>query len=196
MRGRRHLDGRLESRLGPPGRWWPALVCLAATGCDIRDEVVEPTRATADRLLRAEALADGGMLGAAAGGPVAVRHTIEYVDSLAAALARAAADGRPVLAVCRASWCRWSADFAQGTLTDPRIVDLSRRFVCVMVDADRNADACRKLGVTAFPTVLVLAADGGERTRTVGRPTLATLTSAMESGLHATVATGATPTRR
>lgn len=167
-----------------------------ATGCEIRDEVIEPTRATADRLLRADALSDGGMLGAAAGGPVPVRESIEYVESLPAARARAAADGRPVIVVCRASWCRWSAEIAQGSLADPAIVALSRRFVCVMLDADRHADACRSLNVTAFPTVIVLAADGSEQTRTVGRPTTTALMAAMESGIQAAVAAGEPALRR
>lgn len=173
-----------------------AVMGFAAPGCEIRDEVVEPTRATAARLLRADALTNGGMLGAATGGPVPARESIEYVESLPAAQTRAAAEGRPVLVVCRASWCRWSAEIAQGPLTDPGIVVLSRRFVCVMLDADRHADACRQLGVAAFPTVIVLAADGSEQIRTVGRPTTAALLAAMESGITATVAAGEPPLRR
>jgi hypothetical protein len=166
-----------------------AVACgLLATGCDIRDEVVEPARATADRLLRAEALVSGGMLGAAAGGPALPRDSIEFVEGYADALARATSESKPLLVVCRATWCRWSADFARGVLANPQIVALSRQFVCVMLDADRHADACKTLGVTAFPTVMVLGSDGTERTRTVGRPTLQALVSVMESGLHATVA--------
>jgi hypothetical protein len=58
----------------------------------------------------------------------------------------------------------------------------------VTLDADRHADACKTLRVAAFPTVIVLGADGTERTRTVGRPTPSTLAATMETGLRATVA--------
>jgi len=168
-----------------------------AVGCDIRDEAVQPAVATADRLLRADALEQGGLLGAAVGGPpVATKQSIEYLEGFEAALARAASDAKPVLVVCRASWCRWSAELAQGPLADPRIIELSRAFICVMVDADRNGDVCRTLGVQAFPTVLVLAPDGAERTRTVGRPTIATLAAALESTLRPTVAAEAAAPKR
>jgi hypothetical protein len=175
---------------------WLAVAWIAAAGCEVREELVEPSRATADRLLRAEALASGGLLGAAKGGSVADRESIEYVESLPAARGRATSDARPVLVVCRAAWCRWSTEIAQGALADPRVVALSRRFVCVMLDADRHADACRGLSVTAFPTVLILAADGTERSRTVGRPPAESLVAAMESGLSSSVAAGGSATRR
>lgn len=166
----------------------PVVCGIVAGGCDIRDEVVEPDRATADRLLRAEALVAGGMLGAGAGGAAAPRDSIEFVEGYADALARATAESKPLLVVCGATWCRWSADFTRGALTDPQIVALSRRFVCVMLDADRHAAACQTLGVTGFPTVIVLGPDGAARTRTTGRPTPEALAAVMESGLRATVA--------
>ena len=135
------------------------LAALALAGCDVRDERALPPAA-------------GWRTGAAtAAGPLLESSVsaagIEYVEGFDAAL-RAAAAGRPVLAVFRATWCRWSTELARETLAAPRIVTLARRFVCVAVDADRDAAACRRCGVDAFPTVLLLDAAGSERFRSTG----------------------------
>lgn len=136
------------------------LVALAA-GCEVRDE-----RAAAPRsgwslvpVVDSRPLLQGNS---------ATPTTIEYVEGYESGLRRAAEDGRPLLLVFRGSWCRWSAELAQETLTDPRIVGLSRRFVCVAIDADRDATTCRHFGVDRFPTVLLLDAGGGERFRVTG----------------------------
>lgn len=72
----------------------------------------------------------------------------------------------------------------QGTLADPRIIQLATRFVCVMIDADRHAETCSGLGVTAFPTVIVLTSTGDEKLRTVGRPGTEKLADALEATLR------------
>lgn len=139
------------------------IACLAAVaavaGCDVRDELALPP-------------ASGWRSGPAAARPLfdssASAAVIEYVEGFDAAALRAAEDGRPVLAVFRASWCRFSTELARETLAAPRIVSLARGFVCVAVDADRDAATCRRFAVDTFPTVLLLDAAGSERFRTTG----------------------------
>lgn len=81
---------------------------------------------------------------------------------------RAESEGRPLLILFRASWCRHSAEMARSMLLDPQIVRRSRRFICVSVDADRDRRICDAYGVSGFPTLLVVAADGTEIARHVG----------------------------
>lgn len=148
-------------------RWFPArrlaplTVVAAALGCEVRDEPA----ARAGSGWRIPPVVDSApLLQAAAATPTA----IEYVEGFESGLRRAAEDGRPLLTVFRAAWCRWSAELGQGVLADPRIVALSRRFVCVAVDADRDPATCRRFGVDRFPTVLLCDAAGGEQFRTTG----------------------------
>lgn len=133
-------------------------LCLAM-GCDIRDEIARPTRL--NPLL--------GSMTAAAG--AAVEPAIEYVGGYEAGRQRAAAEDRPLFIVCTAGWCRFSAEMTQRTLRDARLVAASRRAVCVLLDADRDARICHALDVRAFPTLLVLDAGGAERFRSTGRAT-------------------------
>ncbi len=139
----------------------PLALLAAALGCEVRDE---PTAPAAPGWRVVPVVAARPLLEAAAAAPTA----IEYVEGFDSGLRRAAEDGRPLLTVCRAAWCRWSADIGHGPLADPRVVSLSRRFVCVAVDADRDAATCRRFGVDRFPTVLLFDASGTERFRTSG----------------------------
>ena len=106
-------------------------------------------------------------------------NSIEYVEGYEAGLRRATAENRPLLVIFRAAWCHWCAEFAQGTLVDPRLVGLSRQFVCVRVDADRHAADCRRFRVKEFPTVILATPRGDELRRWKGCPSADELTSAM-----------------
>jgi thioredoxin-like negative regulator of GroEL len=99
--------------------------------------------------------------------------SISFVDDCDAGRRLAEAANKPLLVVFRADWCRWSAAFSQQTLTDPAIVALADRFVCVQVDADRHSKICQRYAVSQFPTVLILDADNNELSRRSGH-TLAT----------------------
>lgn len=157
-----------------------ALACLAAcgtVGCDVRDEQVR-SPSSREPWPRVVAFPHGPLSEpreAAAGSP-----GIEYVEGYAAGSRQAAAAGLPLLLVFRASWCRWSGEIARGPLADPAVVARSRRLVCVTVDADRDAATCRAFGVTAFPTVMVIDADGQVRHRATGAEAAVDLAATLE----------------
>lgn len=162
------------------GRWtaWGAvaaallLAFIAWTGFEVRDEAV--MRPTPRAVRMAIVPSDQGAA------------VIEYVEGYEAGLRRAAADDRPMLVIFRAAWCRWCAELSQGPLADRRLVDISRQFVCVLVDADRHAADCRRWGVKEFPTVLIASPSGEERRRWTGCPAVDELVTAMSGGLSAT----------
>ena len=166
-----------------------SLVVLGFAACDIRDEPVQGPATSGSRWLvpvgthlentpRRSGVQRDSFL------------SIEYVDGYEAGRKRAAAAKKPMLVVFRATWCRWSSEMMQDTLLDDQIVALSQRFVCVLVDADRNADTCRALAVNGFPTVLLITADGEEYSRSTGRPAADRLAKAMHHALDTKWAAG------
>ncbi len=177
-----------NARETPPRPLRAALVVILtgaafAPGCEVRDEQPLVGRsawwwpaavvdAPAGRLITAAPVTPSG-------GPV-----IEFVEGFEAGARRASTTGLPMLVVFRARWCRWSAELAAAAAADPHIVALSRRFVCVTVDADRDAATCREFGVEAFPTVLLVEADGSECHRAVGAAAADSLAQAMEGVLE------------
>jgi len=160
----------------------PLAACLVTVGCEIRDEQVRTAQPARLRwpdpiTRRLESDTD----------PAAVptASTIAFVESCAAGRRLADATGKPLLLIFRAAWCRWSAAFTQQTLGDPAIVTLSEQFVCVQVDADRDATICQQFGVTQFPTVLILAADNNEVSRRSGHTLAADLRPLLQQALTA-----------
>lgn len=147
-----------------------ALFLLAVAGCDIRDESPQS---------RQQPLLGNGSVAGLKGPPA-----IEYVGGHDAGRQRAHAEDRPLLLVCTATWCRFSTDMMQRTLRDSRLVALSRRAVCVLIDADRDADVCHALGVKGFPTLVVLDPDGTERLRATGRSSPDALAAALETAFE------------
>lgn len=163
-------------RADAPRRRWPCAAavaaCLAALGgCEVRDEQVRS--AGGARLW--PAVSDGAM------SQPARSRDVEFVEGYDDAARQAAVDGRPLMLVFGASWCRWSGELARGPLADRDVVARTRRFVCVFVDADRDAATCRAFGVTAFPTVVVLDAGGAERFRAAGAGVGGSLAAALDA---------------
>ncbi len=182
----------------PPRRPYRARVGLATTvlgalllgtGCEIRDEQVQSgsVQVNARRLLPPSNKTDGQI----------VNHdaptTIEYVEGYRAGLERAAASGKPLVIICRASWCRWCAGLSQGILADPEVIQRSSRCVCVTLDADRDAETCQRLGVRGFPTVILQTPAGREVKRLTGRSEVRTLAAAIDEAT-ARIAAAAPPT--
>lgn len=156
------------------------LVAGVALGCDVRDEQVHSPAARvswpAVVAFPHGPLAEPRPAAASAVG-------IEYVEGYEAGARQATASRRPLLLVFRASWCRWSGEITRGLLADPALVAWSRRFVCVTIDADRDAATCRTFGVTAFPTVIVIDAAGEERYRAAGAGAAVDLVATLEQVL-------------
>lgn len=149
-----------------------AAMLAASAGCGIRDR---PPDSVAGRALTAA--------GPNADAPA---RTITYVEGYESGSRRACEQKRPLLVVFKAAWCPWCGRLAEETLSDPRVVALSRQFVCTTVDADRDADDCRRFGVREFPTVVVSAAGGtGDERRLTGCATPEELAAALEAVLDA-----------
>lgn len=82
--------------------------------------------------------------------------------NFAEAQAEARRTGRPLMAVFEAPWCGWCARMERQSLRDPSVVRLSRRFVCVRVDADRSPGIVLQYGGIAIPYTAFVAPDGAK----------------------------------
>lgn len=158
----------------------PLLAIAVLAGCDVRDETVQPAAADSIWPLVAQ---EATLRQTTPRGDHAPQPGIEYVEGYEAGRRRAETEQLPMLIVFRAAWCRWSCEFAQGPLTNRGVVSLARRFVCVTADADRDAATCKAFGVSGFPTVVVLDAQGRERFRATGSSAAGGLATALRTVL-------------
>ena len=91
-----------------------------------------------------------------------------WSTNYSATLAEAAAGQEPVLVFFTASWCGPCKFVTQITLTDPGVEASLAGTRHVAVDIDAQGALATKLGVTAVPTFVLLAASGEEVERATG----------------------------
>jgi thiol-disulfide isomerase/thioredoxin len=93
---------------------------------------------------------------------------LEFGRDLAAALAQAKKDGKRVLVDFETTWCGPCATMNQLVYTSKPVVDAAKDVLAVKVDGDEHRDLVKQYGVSAYPTIVLLASDGKEVRRAVG----------------------------
>ncbi|MGI9457826.1 MAG: thioredoxin family protein, partial [Aeoliella sp.] len=125
------------------------------------------------------------------GGPAALsdvaprlieRHgQLHFVRDPAAGYKAAAEHGLPCLLFFTAEWCTYCHQMEATAFADGTVRSLAEGFVCILVDADREPNLCRHYGVSGFPTIQFIAADGRILHRLVGRQSAASLATGMRA---------------
>ncbi len=88
----------------------------------------------------------------------AAAETIHWQTDLRAAVQQAADDGRPVLIFVNSAHCHYCTKMRRETYAHPAIArQVNASFVPVLVSAERAPELVRQLGVSAFPTTLVVS---------------------------------------
>lgn len=95
---------------------------------------------------------------------------LEWGHSEPDAVAKAKAEGRPLMVDFTAEWCGACKKLAKETFSDPRVMSKAGNFVAVKVDAtndeDPQVDAVKgKYKVVGLPTVVIYDSRGQERKR-------------------------------
>lgn len=106
------------------------------------------------------AMATQSLFLANAGGDV--EGGIVWLDDYKAALNRAQEIKRPIMVEFWTSWCLYCGKLEKQTLGDPRVVELSKEFVCARLDADVQKAAASRYEPEGFPTVVFAAPSGEE----------------------------------
>jgi thiol-disulfide isomerase/thioredoxin len=100
----------------------------------------------------------GAAIAALFGGGRAQAAPIAWHKDLRRASREAVAGRRPMLVVVGARWCGPCRKMHSETFPSPAVASrVNSQFIPVLLDADEQPDDVRKLGVEAFPTVLVVS---------------------------------------
>jgi thiol-disulfide isomerase/thioredoxin len=98
-----------------------------------------------------------------------VRGNLRFIEGFQGGLSEAHAGAKPMLVFFTAEWCHYCHAMEADAFHDPRVVNLSKRFVCVLVDADAEEAVCKRYGIEGFPTVLFLSPRGQVLARLEGK---------------------------
>lgn len=104
----------------------------------------------------------GAIRGARAGGEIA------WASGFDSGLAMARERGKPVLLSFHTPGCGWCRKLDAETLTDAKVAELARQYVCVRVDSEVDAAAVERFRVMEFPMTVVLNPNGKEVARFAG----------------------------
>lgn len=149
---------------------------MLLTGCEIRDQSASPEFAPAratdavDPHQRDDGLA---------------RNRIDFIEGFARGCQRARDERKPMLIFFTAPWCKFCHQMAQETFAQDTVVELSRGFVCVLIDADVETDVCREFEVRSFPTVQFVSSAGVRLNRVIGKQPANQLIAQMRAALSA-----------
>ena len=172
------------------GAWF--LACLLA-GCEV--STVPSPNASPETKTDATAAAPIGTLGAPEQQPApsvesslpmakVERGNLHFVEGYRKGYDRALREGRPMLVFFTAQWCHFCHQMASDAFTNPQVVDLSQRFVCILVDADAEPQVCEQFGVRGYPTIQFLTPRGVPLNRMVGKKPGHQLMMAMQAALQ------------
>lgn len=98
--------------------------------------------------------------------------------TLAEAVAKAKKENKPLFVDVHAVWCGPCKRMAATAFVDPTVAEFyNRHFINVKIDGEKNdgPSVMQQYGITAFPTLLYLNADGSLSQKTVGMMDAATL---------------------
>lgn len=93
---------------------------------------------------------------------------VPFGKDFAAALAKARAQGRRVFVDFQTTWCGPCRQMEQLVYTAQPVVEAASGYVPVVLDGDEQRELVKRYQVTAYPTMLLLDADGKELKRAVG----------------------------
>ncbi len=104
------------------------------------------------------------------GGPIRLSQGELHCErDYAEALQRAERQGKPLMVVFAHPESRNCYELAEEGFRHPKVVGLSKRFVCLVVDVREAGDLCQRHEVTHFPTVQFLSNTGRPLNRFVGK---------------------------
>ena len=90
----------------------------------------------------------------------AAAYAISWKSDFQSALKAARESGKPVMVDFYTDWCGWCKKLDTDTYSNARVSSLSDKFVCVKVDAEKNARLAAAYKVTGYPTVLFIDGNG------------------------------------
>ena len=107
-------------------------------------------------------------------------------DGIGSGDSKAKKENKPALIDFYADWCGWCERLDKDTYTDPKVIDLSKRFVMIKVNTEGERRATIKYGVRSLPTIVITDAAAREIGRVTGYRPASSFLNEMQVALRQT----------
>ena len=86
-------------------------------------------------------------------------------------MAIAGEQNKPVMIDVYTDWCKWCKELDRVVYTDPDVISLADKFVCIKINAGKHRDLAARYNPTGgVPIIVFLRSDGTEAHRLGGYP--------------------------
>lgn len=171
-----------------------AIAAVCCLGCEISDVPSGPQASTAPASAAAGTAGDEKAVGPVGASRLARGH-IAFVNGFQPGLKLARDQHKPMLLFFTAEWCHYCHQLANEAFVQDAVVEMSRQFVCVLVDADTEPDVCREFHVRGYPTIQFLSPRGVPLNRVTGKQPGYALVQQMQAALQVVARQANTVTR-
>lgn len=172
-----------------------AVVSACCVGCEVRDVPSGADTSTSAPANTARETAIGDQMVNSAGASHVARGRIAFVGGFRHGLQLARDQHKPMLVFFTAEWCHYCHQLANEAFVQDEVVEMSRQFVCVLVDADAEPDVCRQFHVRGYPTIQFLSPRGVALNRVTGKHPGHALVQQMQAALQVVARQGKTLAR-
>lgn len=163
-------------------KWALAAALLSVCGCEVRSGPTEVAKQEAELRQAGEEQQKEPAEEAAA--PV-TRGRVQFVSGYQRGYELATRQQKPMLVFFTAEWCTYCHQMEADAFVQEAVVNLSREFVCILVDADGEPGVCRDFRIKGYPTIQFLSARGVPLNRVTGKQPGQQLVMQMQAALQA-----------
>lgn len=157
------------------------VLSLAVMGCEVGTEEPASTEAPS---FEGEQNSAGQADGTQQRAGRVEQGRLRFVEGYQKGYEKALRESKPMLVFFTAEWCHFCHQMAAEAFTHQQVVDLSERFVCILVDADAEPQVCEQFHVQGYPTIQFLSPRGVPLNRMVGKKPGYQLMIAMQAALQ------------
>ena len=90
----------------------------------------------------------------------AIAESINWIYTFEEALTEAEEKNSPIMVDFYSDWCGWCTKLDKETYQDEKVIQLSKRFVCLKLKTDKYPAIAKKYNIRALPTILFTDAEG------------------------------------
>jgi protein disulfide-isomerase len=118
---------------------------------------------------------------------------IKFVEGYRYGYSLAQQQSKPMLLYFTFENCEYCRQMAADAFMQDQVVNLSDRFVCIVVDLDKEPEICQEFRVKFYPTIQFLSQRGVPLNRLTGKQTGGQVAFEMHAALQAVARRAETP---